>query len=132
MRTIPVLLDGGSVEILLEFVFEFVFDCKVEVLVEFVPEDVLEEDVFEEVEVSDEFVLLDMLDTLDPCETEEIEFVTPDNGEVEFPESVEKAYCGKTSIAATDTKSRTLRSISLYLLNSANKELLHLVQEHCY
>lgn len=128
MRAVPVLLDSESVEILLEFVF----DCRVEVLVELVPVDVLEEDVLEEVEVSDEFVLLEMLDALDPCETEEIEFVTPDNGDVEFPESVEKAYCGKTSIVATDTKSRTLRSISLYLLNSANKELLHLVQEQCY
>lgn len=110
---------------LLEFVIEFVFDCKVEVCVEFIPDvDTLElEDVFDE-DVFDEFVL-DALE--DPWD--EVEFVTI---EVEFPESVEKAYCGKTSIAASEMMNRTFRSILPYILNSSNKELLHIVQEQCY
>ena len=116
---------------LLEFVIEFVFDCKVEVCVEFVPdvdilelEDVLDEDVFDEFvpDVSDALLLEDPWDV-------EVEFVTV---VVEFPESVEKAYCGKTSIAASEMMNRTFGSILPYILNSSNKELLHIVQEQCY
>ena len=103
---------------MLEFVIEFVFDCKVEVCVEFVPD-------VDTLELEDEFVL-DVLE--DPWDVE-VEFVTV---EVEFPESVEKAYCGKTSIAASEMMNRTFRSILLYILNSLNKELLHIVQEQCY
>lgn len=115
---------------MLEFVIEFVFDCIV--FVELVPDvDTLElVDVFDE-DVFDEFVL-DVPDVLlleDPRDADEVEFVTT---EVEFPESVEKAYCGKTSIAASEMMNRTFRSILPYILNSSNKELLHIVQEQCY
>ncbi|HET7336744.1 MAG TPA: hypothetical protein VFJ23_02505, partial [Candidatus Nitrosotalea sp.] len=122
---VVVLISGCEVEVLLEFVIEFVFDCKVEVCAEFIPDvDTLElEDVFDE-DVLDEFVL-DVLE--DPWD--EVEFVTI---EVEFPESVEKAYCGKTSIAASEMMNITFRSILPYILNSLNKELLHIVQEQCY
>jgi hypothetical protein len=41
---------------------------------------------------------------------------------------VENAYCGKTNIVVNKIKSNTLRFISPYLSNSANKELLHFVQ----
>ncbi|CUR52003.1 protein of unknown function [Nitrosotalea devaniterrae] len=113
VTTVTVLLMGVGVEVLLEFVF--VFDCKVEVVEELVPDvDTLElEAVFEE-DVFDEL----LLDTLpeDPCET--VEFVTAGTVDVEFPESVEKAYCGKTSIATSEMMSRAFRSILLYIPNS--------------
>ncbi|MGI0018014.1 MAG: hypothetical protein ACREA1_04855 [Nitrosotalea sp.] len=113
VTTVVVVLTGAGVEGILEFVLEF--DCKVEVLIELVPEvDTLElEDAFED--VFDE-LLLDTLE--DPCDADEVEFVTVDTVDVEFPESVEKAYCGKTSIAAREIMSRTFRSILLYILNS--------------
>lgn len=122
------------VELAIWFVFEFVFDCKADVLLELVPGvdalelgDVLDEDVF------DEFVLPDASDAPleDPCDTGKVELVVSDTT-VEFPESVEKAYCGKTSIAARETMNRIFRSILIYLPDSQNKELLHIVQEQCY
>jgi hypothetical protein len=47
-------------------------------------------------------------------------------------DSIEKAYCGKTSTAITERKSRILRFISHDSPYAVNKELIHIVQEQCY
>ncbi|MGI0060369.1 MAG: hypothetical protein ACREBJ_11450, partial [Nitrosotalea sp.] len=63
-----------------------------------------------------------------------VEFVLLEIAVVELLElgSIEKAYCGKTSTAITERKSRILSSISYYLPHSTNKELMYIVQEQCY
>ena len=98
------------------------------------------------VEVLDEFPAL-VCDVLDEFPTSDVpvsrvscaevdttvEFDSPNAMlELSCVGPMEKAYCGKTNTVATETKSRTLRSISFYIPNSANKELLHIVQEQCY
>ena len=41
-----------------------------------------------------------------------VEFESPKITLVLFVDSIEKAYCGKTNIAATERKRKTIRSIS--------------------
>jgi hypothetical protein len=84
-----------------------------------------------EIELLDEFVVSDVVDRLLPVVCGDIGvvpgFVVLDKVLLELSEGpMEKAYCGKTNITAKKM-SRTLSFISLYLSNSANKELLHFV-----
>ncbi|MDR3782678.1 MAG: hypothetical protein P4K92_05155 [Candidatus Nitrosotalea sp.] len=89
-----------------------------------------------ETDLLDEFVVLDVADRPLPVVCDDIGmvpgFVVLDNVLLELSVLIEKAYCGKTNIAVNKIKDNNLRFISLYLSNSVNKELLHLVHEHCY
>ncbi|MDE1875440.1 MAG: hypothetical protein KGH86_01225 [Thaumarchaeota archaeon] len=63
-----------------------------------------------------------------------LEFVLLETTVLELLEigSIEKAYCGKTSTAITERKSRILRFISHDSPHSINKELIYIVQEQCH
>jgi hypothetical protein len=106
--------------------------------VEFVPDDelfVLVETALVDVEL-DELVVLDIPVFEVPFAKTgtTVEFDVPNDVVPESPEDdpIEKAYWGKISIAAIETKRKILRSILHHLWNSTNKELLYIVQEQCY
>jgi hypothetical protein len=89
-----------------------------------------------ETDLLDEFVAPDVADRPLPIVCDDtgvvLGFVVPAKVLLELSEGpMEKAYCGKTNIAAEKIKSNTLNFILLDFSNSTNKELLHFVQEHC-